>query len=174
MTWEPQDNLSEDLIRDFEETFWQAVKTKDEEVLGPALTYGKATIANIVDKERRSALHFAAALNQVDLVERLLAAGARSSLCALSSAAQTECSWPAHDEAAQVQARLCCADTNVLVVHAMHPGRSCMSQPAHRPRRWATPPTGKATNRTHDLRRRGRQRVRTRRHHAAAHGGISQ
>ena len=79
MTWEPKDNLSEDLIRDFEEAFWQAVKQKGTDVLEPALQYGQATAANVVDKERRSPLHFAAALNQVDLVEKLVAAGAQMS-----------------------------------------------------------------------------------------------
>ena len=81
MTWEPKDNLSEDLIRDFEEAFWQAVKQKGTDVLEPALQYGQATAANVVDKERRSPLHFAAALNQVDLVEKLVAAGAQMSPC---------------------------------------------------------------------------------------------
>lgn len=80
MTWEPTDNLSEDLIRDFEEGFWAAVKSADLSVLAPALQYGGATAANLVDAESRGPLHFAAALNQVDLVDKLLAAGVRASL----------------------------------------------------------------------------------------------
>ena len=76
MTWEPKDNLSEDLVRDFEEGFWTAVKAADIAVLEPALQYGGETAANMVDAESRGPLHFAAALNQVDLVDRLLAAGA--------------------------------------------------------------------------------------------------
>jgi signal recognition particle 43 kDa protein len=75
MTWEPTENLSEDLIRDFEECFWQACKAADMQVLGPALQYGGETMANIVDAERRSPLHFAAALNQQHLVTALLDAG---------------------------------------------------------------------------------------------------
>ena len=76
MTWEPKDNLSEDLVRDFEEGFWTAVKAADIAVLEPALQYGGETAANMVDAESRGPLHFAAALNQLDLVDRLLAAGA--------------------------------------------------------------------------------------------------
>lgn len=75
MTWEPTENLSEDLVRDFEEGFWQACKASDMEVLGPALQYGGETMANIVDTEQRSPLHFACALNQQHLVTALLDAG---------------------------------------------------------------------------------------------------
>lgn len=75
MTWEPTDNLSEDLVRDFEEGFWQACKTGNMDVIEPALQYGGDTMANIVDSEQRSPLHFAAALNQKDLTANLLDAG---------------------------------------------------------------------------------------------------
>jgi signal recognition particle 43 kDa protein len=76
MTWEPKENLSEDLLRDFEESFWQACKTADMDVLEPALRYGSDTMSNIVDASQRSPLHYAAALNKRLLIERLLDAGA--------------------------------------------------------------------------------------------------
>jgi ankyrin repeat protein len=76
MTWEPKENLSEDLLRDFEESFWQACKTADMDVLEPALRYGGDTMANVVDSSQRSPLHYAAALNKGPLIERLLSAGA--------------------------------------------------------------------------------------------------
>lgn len=76
MTWEPKDNLSEDLVRDFEEAYWTAVKNGDSEFVDAALQYGGATAANVADADRRTALHFAAALNQADLIEKFVAAGA--------------------------------------------------------------------------------------------------
>ena len=78
MTWEPTDNLSEDLIRDFEEGFWQACKAGKMEILEPALQYGGETMANITDSDLRTPLHFAAALDQKDLTAKLLDAGARA------------------------------------------------------------------------------------------------
>jgi hypothetical protein len=75
MTWEPSDNLSEDLIRDFEEAFWQACKVADTAFLKEALQYGGETLANIVNEDGRAALHFAAALNHKDLISHLLEAG---------------------------------------------------------------------------------------------------
>lgn len=76
MTWEPGDNLSEDLLRDFEESFWQACKTADMDTLEPALQYGGDTIANLTDADKRGPLHFAAATNRKGLIDRLFQAGA--------------------------------------------------------------------------------------------------
>ena len=78
MTWEPKDNLSEDLVRDFEEAYWQAVKNADSAFLDEALQYGGETVANITDSDRRTALHFAAALNQADLISKFIKAGAHA------------------------------------------------------------------------------------------------
>lgn len=76
MTWEPSDNMSEDLLRDFEESFWQACKTADMDTLEPALQYGGDTAANLTDADKRCPLHFAAATNRKALIERLFKAGA--------------------------------------------------------------------------------------------------
>lgn len=76
MTWEPTPNLSEDLIRDFEEAFWKACKSGDAVFLAEALQYGGATAANLVNSEGRAPLHFAAALNNGTLCQQLIDAGA--------------------------------------------------------------------------------------------------
>lgn len=76
MTWEPTPNLSEDLIRDFEEAFWKACKAGDAAFLSEAMQYGGATVANLVNAEGRAPLHFAAALNNGTLCQQLLDAGA--------------------------------------------------------------------------------------------------
>lgn len=76
MTWEPDTNLSEDLVRDFEEAFWAACKAGNAEFLAEALRYGGATVANLANADGRSPLHFAAALNNSTLCRQLLDAGA--------------------------------------------------------------------------------------------------
>jgi signal recognition particle 43 kDa protein len=75
MTWEPTANLSEDLVRDFEEAFWQACKTGDMSFLTDALRWGGETLANLVNDEGRAPLHFAAALNHRTAVKALIDAG---------------------------------------------------------------------------------------------------
>ncbi|CAD7705188.1 unnamed protein product [Ostreobium quekettii] len=72
-TWEPAINLSDDLIRDFDEGWWEACKKADKEAIGKMLRAGGPTLAKVVDEEGRSALHFAAALGSVDIVRMLLA-----------------------------------------------------------------------------------------------------
>lgn len=75
MTWEPTGNLSEDLVRDFEEAFWQACKMGDMDFLNDALKYGGETMANLVNSEGRGPLHLAAALNHQTAVRTLVKAG---------------------------------------------------------------------------------------------------
>lgn len=76
MTWEPTENLSEDLVRDFEEAFWQACRIGDLTFLNEALKWGGETLANLVNSEGRSPLHLASALNHQMAVQRILEAGA--------------------------------------------------------------------------------------------------
>ena len=68
-TWEPADNLSEDLVRDFEESFWAAIKKNDEAFVETALEHGAEAVVAMVDSDSRSALHFGAALNNKKLVQ---------------------------------------------------------------------------------------------------------
>lgn len=75
MTWEPTENLSEDLVRDFEEAFWQACRIGDLTFLNEALKWGGETLANLVNSEGRSPLHLASALNHQMAVQRILEAG---------------------------------------------------------------------------------------------------
>ena len=79
-TWEPATNLADDLLRDFEQRWWSAARKGDEEAMGKMLEGGGPVLARTVDEARRSALHFAAALNRPALVRRLLAEGAEVDL----------------------------------------------------------------------------------------------
>lgn len=75
-SWEPAGNLSEDLIRDYDERWWTACRKGDAEVTRKMLGGGKDVLANVVDENRRSALHFAAALGNVEITKYLIDAGA--------------------------------------------------------------------------------------------------
>jgi hypothetical protein len=79
-TWEPAANLADDLLRDFEQRWWAAVRKGDDAVVDKLMDGGGATLARTVDAERRSALHFAAALGRAPLARRLLAKGADANL----------------------------------------------------------------------------------------------
>lgn len=75
-TWEPAINLSEDLIRDYEDKWWQAAKKADLEAMAKMLAGAKEVLPLVVDENSRSALHFAAALGSVDCVKLLVEAAA--------------------------------------------------------------------------------------------------
>lgn len=75
-TWEPAINLSEDLVRDYEDKWWRAARKADLEVMAKMLGGGKQVLSIIVDDNSRSALHFAAALGNVDCVKLLVEAAA--------------------------------------------------------------------------------------------------
>jgi hypothetical protein len=79
-TWEPASNLADDLLRDFEQRWWAAVRKGDDAVVDKLMDGGGATLSRTVDAERRSALHFAAALGRAPLARRLLAEGADANL----------------------------------------------------------------------------------------------
>jgi signal recognition particle protein len=79
-TWEPASNLADNLLRDYENRWWSAVKKADLDTIYDMLAVGGPVLARTVDENRRTALHFAAALNKAELVQRLLAAGAEVDL----------------------------------------------------------------------------------------------
>jgi hypothetical protein len=75
-TWEPAINLSEDLIRDYDERWWNAARQCNEEALAKMLGGGRDVLCQVVDENRRSALHFVAALGNVKCAKMLIEAGA--------------------------------------------------------------------------------------------------
>ena len=79
-TWEPATNLADNLLRDYEQRWWGAVRKGDLETIDSMLERGSAVLARTVDDARRSALHFAAGLGKPDIVRRLLQAGAEVDL----------------------------------------------------------------------------------------------
>ena len=79
-TWEPASNLADNLLRDYENRWWTAVKKADLDTIYEMLAIGGPVLARTVDDSRRTALHFAAALNKAELVQRLLDAGAEVDL----------------------------------------------------------------------------------------------
>eukprot|EP00882_Tetradesmus_deserticola_P020056 GHRQ01021611.1.p2 GENE.GHRQ01021611.1~~GHRQ01021611.1.p2 ORF type:complete len:185 (+),score=49.90 GHRQ01021611.1:414-968(+) len=52
-TWELASNVSPDLIRDFDERWWQAAKKGDAEAVCSMLRYGRAILSQVVDDNRR-------------------------------------------------------------------------------------------------------------------------
>lgn len=75
-TWEPSNNLSEDLVRDYDERWWNACRKGDAEAMRKMLGGGREVLSNVVDESRRSGLHFAAALGNVECTKYLIDAGA--------------------------------------------------------------------------------------------------
>lgn len=74
-SWEPAQNLSSDLLRDFEGKWWQTCRKGDVETMRKLLTFGKKMLANTVDENRRNALHFAAAIGSIECCRLLIDAG---------------------------------------------------------------------------------------------------
>lgn len=79
-TWEPVTNLADNLLRDYETKWWNAVKKGDEATVNAMLDGGGAVLSRTLNEDRRSALHFAAALGKADLVRRLVKEGAEVDL----------------------------------------------------------------------------------------------
>jgi signal recognition particle protein len=79
-TWEPAGNLADNLLRDYEARWWGAVRKGNETTIDEMLAVGGPVLARTVDENRRTALHFAAALGRAALVSRLLSAGAEVDL----------------------------------------------------------------------------------------------
>eukprot|EP00889_Picochlorum_renovo_P003840 jgi/Picre1/30870/NNA_006229.t1 len=55
-TWEPVTNLADNLLRDFESKWWNAVKKGDEAVMSEMLDGGGAVLSRTLNEDRRSAL----------------------------------------------------------------------------------------------------------------------
>ncbi|PNW84345.1 hypothetical protein CHLRE_04g231026v5 [Chlamydomonas reinhardtii] len=79
-TWEVAADLSEDLVRDFEEKWWAAARKADVDAMIKMLGGGRELLAHVVDENRRSALHFAAALGSAECTRLLVEAGAELDL----------------------------------------------------------------------------------------------
>jgi len=79
-TWEPAINLSDDLIRDFDEQWWDATKNCDKGKISQLLQAGGRCLAQVIDDKGRSALHFAVALGNLEITKLLLAYGADPNL----------------------------------------------------------------------------------------------
>jgi len=75
-TWELASNLSDDLVRDYEEKWWAAARKAEFDVMAEMLKGGREALSAVVDENRRSALHFAAALGKPACVKLLAEAGA--------------------------------------------------------------------------------------------------
>ena len=75
-TWEPVGNLSKDLLRDFEERWWQICRGGDAKAMAKMLETGRVVLSNTLDKERRCGLHFTAAVGSVQCTRLLINAGA--------------------------------------------------------------------------------------------------
>ncbi|KAG1668488.1 hypothetical protein FOA52_005261 [Chlamydomonas sp. UWO 241] len=75
MSWEAAINLSEDVIRDYDNKWWAAASKAELEPMAKMLAGGRQALATIVDENGRSALHFAAARGSLDCVKMLVEAG---------------------------------------------------------------------------------------------------
>ncbi|CAL8470619.1 g10161 [Coccomyxa elongata] len=75
-TWEPESNLADNLLRDFETMWWTACREGDEAKLKKLLSTSGRVLANIVDENRRSGLHFVAAIGNVPCTKMFCQAGA--------------------------------------------------------------------------------------------------
>jgi len=79
-SWEPARNLAPDLLRDYEEKWWGYAKKGDREGLLKMMLGGKEVLVASLDKDRRSALHYAAGIGSEAAVELLLENGAEPDL----------------------------------------------------------------------------------------------
>ncbi|GLC39901.1 Signal recognition particle 43 kDa protein, chloroplastic [Pleodorina starrii] len=79
-TWEVAANLSEDLVRDFEEKWWTAARKADVDTLIRMVGGARELLPHVVDENRRSALHFSAALGSAECAKLLVEAGAEVDL----------------------------------------------------------------------------------------------
>ena len=67
-------------MRDFDERWWAAARKADVDALSELLKYSSGVLPLVVDENRRSALHFAAAVGSVPACQLLVEAGANIDL----------------------------------------------------------------------------------------------
>lgn len=79
-TWESVRDVADNLLRDFEAKWWTAVKKGDEASINEMMDGGAVVLSRTLNPDRRSALHFAAALGKADIVRRLIKSGAEVDL----------------------------------------------------------------------------------------------
>lgn len=79
-TWEPSGNVAENLLRDYEDRWWKACREANEEAVKLMLGGGRRVLSQCVDKDRRSALHFAAATGNSRITRILCEAGSEVDL----------------------------------------------------------------------------------------------
>lgn len=79
-TWEPSGNVAENLLRDYEDRWWKACRDANEEAVKLMLGGGRRVLSQCVDKDRRSALHFAAATGNSRITRILCEAGSEVDL----------------------------------------------------------------------------------------------
>eukprot|EP00891_Asterochloris_glomerata_P003586 jgi/Astpho2/3586/fgenesh1_pg.00058_%23_2_t len=75
-TWEPAQNLADNLLRDFEDRWWTACRKGDKKTIKALMQNGGRVLARTVDKDARSALHFLAAVGDPEPLQWLIEAGA--------------------------------------------------------------------------------------------------
>lgn len=75
-TWEPAQNLADNLLRDFEERWWSICRKGEADAMKQMLSNGAKLLATTVDDKRRSGLHFTAAIGNAECTRMLCEAGA--------------------------------------------------------------------------------------------------
>ena len=73
---EPARNLADDLLRDFEASWWACCRKGDAATVATMLAGGREVLATTVDKDRRTGLHFACGVGSEECVKLLLQNGA--------------------------------------------------------------------------------------------------
>jgi len=75
-TWELGSSISEDVLRDYEQGWWNCAREGDVATMKEMLMGGKKMLANTIDENGRCALHFTAAIGNADCTQLLIDFGA--------------------------------------------------------------------------------------------------
>mmetsp|Transcript_9926 Transcript_9926/g.34606 ORF Transcript_9926/g.34606 Transcript_9926/m.34606 type:complete len:351 (+) Transcript_9926:96-1148(+) len=76
-SWEPASNIAQDLIVEYENSWWEACRASDDGHIATLLSGGGRVLVFSVDDKGRSGLHYAAGVGSVQVVQLLLDAGAK-------------------------------------------------------------------------------------------------